>query len=222
MDFRFSRFEIFTGTGSFFLCLLLICVFSEAAGIQEDLAARVNEKVRAEDLFWVSVDARGQRVVLGGAAADHGAKQAAGRVAARQWGVTAVDNHIAVIGAAGDCQSDLDEPLVSERISFRAGRAEIADESMGVLGLVAGAVRSCAVRVEIAVHTDSKGDADINRKLSQRRADALRKHLVQNGVVAERLVARGYGETQPIARNTSREGRSANRRVEFRVIGGAA
>ena len=59
-------------------------------------------------------------------------------------------------------------------------------------------------------------------KISQRRADAVRRHLVQSGVAATALEARGYGETQPIADNDTEEGRRANERVEFRVIGDAA
>ena len=74
-------------------------------------------------------------------------------------------------------------------------------------------------RLEVAGHTDSVGDASVNMKLSQRRSDAVRKYLVQSGVSPDKIVARGYGETQPIADNTSDEGRDTNRRIEFRVLG---
>ena len=221
MDFRFSPFEILTTVGSVFLCLLLISVFNEASDIEEDLATRVTDAVRAQDLFWVAVDAQGQDIVLSGAAADYQAKQRAGAIASNTWGVTTVANDIAIIGEAGTCQQEIDELLSNQRVSFRAGRAELAEASFPVLGMLASLARGCGVRLEIAAHTDAKGDSEINLRLSQRRADAVRKHLVQRGVHAEQLVAKGYGETQPLADNDTSAGRKVNRRVEFRVLGGA-
>jgi outer membrane protein OmpA-like peptidoglycan-associated protein len=223
MDLRFSQFEILTFSGCIGLCLLLVCVFNEASGIEEDLAARVTGAVQQQGLFWVSVDAQGQKIVLAGAAPDYSAKQRAGQSALAAWGVTEVDNSIITIGSeAGVCQQQIDELLKNQRVSFRAGRAELADQSAHVLRQIASRARGCGVRMEIATHTDSKGDAEINRRLSQRRADAVRKFLVTNGVDAEQLLAVGYGESQALADNASSDGRKANRRVEFRVLGDAA
>jgi outer membrane protein OmpA-like peptidoglycan-associated protein len=72
--------------------------------------------------------------------------------------------------------------------------------------------------IEIAGHTDSTGNDASNLKLSQGRADAVRSRLVTiEGIDASRLVAVGYGETQPIESNRTPEGRAMNRRVEFRI-----
>jgi outer membrane protein OmpA-like peptidoglycan-associated protein len=65
-------------------------------------------------------------------------------------------------------------------------------------------------------HTDSVGKDDYNLKLSQARADAVRKYLLDKGVAAARLESRGFGETQPVADNTTAEGRAQNRRVVLR------
>lgn len=65
-------------------------------------------------------------------------------------------------------------------------------------------------------HTDSQGADAYNLQLSQRRADAVRKYLVDAGVPASRLTAQGLGETQPVADNTTAEGRAQNRRVVLR------
>lgn len=222
MDFRFSQFEILTATGALFLCLVFVCIFSEASDIENELATRVTEEVRKQDLFWTSVEARGQDIVLTGAAPDYRAKQKAGELAASVWGVADVDNGIAIIGQAGTCQQEIDDLLMNERVAFRTGRAELAESSYPMLAMVASIVRACETTLEIAAHTDSVGDAAVNQKLSQRRADAVRKYLVQSGVSPKRLKANGYGESQPIADNSSNSGRSANRRVEFRVLGGAA
>ena len=72
--------------------------------------------------------------------------------------------------------------------------------------------------VEISGHTDSEGETAKNMRLSKARANAVVNYLVAQGVAAQRLVAKGYGATRPLAANTSQQGRSRNRRVEFRII----
>jgi outer membrane protein OmpA-like peptidoglycan-associated protein/Tol biopolymer transport system component len=74
------------------------------------------------------------------------------------------------------------------------------------------------VKVELAGHTDNVGARDYNQKLSQDRAQAVMDYLVSKGVPASRIRARGYGMEEPIATNDEDEGRSMNRRVEFRVL----
>jgi len=222
MDFQFTRFEILTTTAAFYLCLAFVCVFTKAQSIEERLGAEVAAAVGAENLFWASVEPRGQRIVLSGAAPGFAEKDRAGAIAAGVFGVSAVDNRIAIIGEAGTCQRELDDYLNAESVTFRRGKAEITDASLPLLNLVASVVRNCNTRLEIAAHTDAEGDAVINQKLSQRRADAVRRYLVQTGVEPDRLEARGYGESQPLADNATDEGRRANRRVEFRVLGDAA
>ena len=222
MDLRFSQFEVITTTGSFFVCLFFVCVFLEASDIEQELGATAAEAVSQENLFWASVTPSGQQIVLTGAAPDYNSKKRAGEIAANVAGVTAVDNQIVIIGEAGTCQSEFNDFLAKERVTFKKGKAELTDSSYPLLTLLASVARNCNTRLEIASHTDAEGDAAINMKLSQRRADAVRKYLVQSGVAAEQLEATGYGETQPIADNDTDEGRRANRRVEFRVIGDAA
>jgi OOP family OmpA-OmpF porin len=74
------------------------------------------------------------------------------------------------------------------------------------------------VRIEVAGHTDSVGDADFNLQLSQQRAEVVRQLLIDFGVDEDRLTAVGYGETQPIQDNVTSVGRAANRRVELRIL----
>ncbi len=74
------------------------------------------------------------------------------------------------------------------------------------------------VRVEIQGHTDSSGKHAHNQELSERRAQSVKDYLVQNGIAADRLEVKGYGETEPIATNTTSEGRAKNRRIEFKVL----
>jgi outer membrane protein OmpA-like peptidoglycan-associated protein len=69
-------------------------------------------------------------------------------------------------------------------------------------------------KFEIAGHTDSDGDDESNLKLSQLRAESVVNYLISKGIKAERLIAKGYGETQPIENNDTEEGKQKNRRTE--------
>ena len=72
--------------------------------------------------------------------------------------------------------------------------------------------------IEIAGHTDSIGTHEYNMKLSQNRALAVKNYLVKHGINPGRLIAKGYGDTKPVAPNTTEKGRKLNRRVEIKII----
>ena len=69
--------------------------------------------------------------------------------------------------------------------------------------------------VELGGHTDDTGSNEINAKLSQDRADAVREYLIGKGIEPDRIASKGYGETKPVATNDTDAGRQQNRRVEF-------
>ena len=73
-------------------------------------------------------------------------------------------------------------------------------------------------KIEVQAHTDYKGSGEANLKLSEKRASSVRDYLVSRGVSENRLVAKGYGESRPIADNKTAEGRAKNRRVELKII----
>ncbi len=75
------------------------------------------------------------------------------------------------------------------------------------------------LKLEISGHTDNVGDEDYNQKLSLRRANAVVNYLIKNGIESDRLVAKGYGFSHPIADNDTEDGRQQNRRSEIKVIG---
>ena len=220
LDFRFSPFEILTGSGTLIVCLFFVCVFSEVSSIEDEIGTSVTNAVKSEDLYWSSVEASGQDVVLTGSAPDVRARNAAYERARLVAGVASIDNQIKVIGESGTCQQQINEYLSRERISFKSGKADIADSSFNTIAMLAMIVRRCDSPIEVAGHTDSQGDAEINLRLSQRRADKVAKYLVNHGVLAEQIRSVGYGETQPVASNETAEGRKNNRRIEFRVLGG--
>lgn len=74
------------------------------------------------------------------------------------------------------------------------------------------------IKIEVAGHTDNVGSSSYNLKLSENRAQAVSKYLIENGVDQNRITYKGYGDTKPIASNDSKEGRAKNRRTEFTVL----
>lgn len=104
-----------------------------------------------------------------------------------------------------------------EGVTFELGSADLTVESTAVLDEVAASMLAWPeVSVEIVGYTDSSGPAELNRALSQERADSVRDFLVERGVAPERVTAVGYGEDAPIADNATAEGRAMNRRVELK------
>ncbi|MEE2869627.1 OmpA family protein [Alcanivorax profundi] len=103
-------------------------------------------------------------------------------------------------------------------IGFELNSSKITATSRPTLDRLAASLNAQTdFNVEVAGHTDSSGSAEYNENLSDQRAHAVRQYLVDQGVAAERLTARGYGEVDPVASNETASGRAMNRRVEFRV-----
>ncbi|HEV8305548.1 MAG TPA: OmpA family protein [Gemmatimonadales bacterium] len=110
-------------------------------------------------------------------------------------------------------------PVVLRGVTFESGKSALKPDSYTILDIVAASlVANPDIRVEIAGHTDNTGSAAVNTRLSQARADAVRAYLASKGVGPERMVAKGYGPTVPVATNTTPAGRAQNRRVELRQL----
>lgn len=104
-------------------------------------------------------------------------------------------------------------------IYFDTGKAIIRPESYPVLDDAVRVLQANqTVVVEIAGHTDSVGSDSSNMRLSEARANSVRTYLISRGIQPNRLIARGYGESMPVASNATRDGRQLNRRIEFRVL----
>lgn len=107
--------------------------------------------------------------------------------------------------------------LTLQNVWFEFGKATLLDSSRTALARAATAIAKTSSVIEIAGFTDEKGSAALNLKLSQERAENVRTFLVALGVRSSQLVAKGYGETQPVGDNKTEAGRALNRRIEFRV-----
>ncbi|NNF51980.1 MAG: OmpA family protein [Gammaproteobacteria bacterium] len=104
-------------------------------------------------------------------------------------------------------------------VNFELNSARLTEGSIRVLDDAAATLKKHSdIKVEVAGHTDSTGDAGYNQSLSQRRAESVMRFLVTKGVDAGRLNAKGYGESKPIADNGTKDGRKMNRRVELRIL----
>lgn len=103
---------------------------------------------------------------------------------------------------------------------FDFDKAVLKPEGKAKLDDLAGKVGGINLEVVIAVgHTDSTGPAGYNQSLSVRRAEAVKAYLVSKGIESNRIYTEGKGLTQPVADNSTREGRAKNRRVEVEVVG---
>ena len=107
-----------------------------------------------------------------------------------------------------------------QKIYFSSGKATITPVSLKLIGQIAEVLKTHpkVLKVQIDGHTDSRGNAAFNTRLSRLRADAVLRALAARGVEKSRLSARGLGPTQPIAPNNTAAGRELNRRVELSII----
>jgi len=106
-----------------------------------------------------------------------------------------------------------------EGVEFATNSDELTPASRTILDETAAELaRYPDMKVEVAGHTSSTGPAEYNLVLSERRAQAVADYLVSKGLDADRFTVRGYGETEPVADNGTREGRARNRRVELRIL----
>jgi outer membrane protein OmpA-like peptidoglycan-associated protein len=108
------------------------------------------------------------------------------------------------------------DAMILRGVHFHTDSDRLTDDSVAILDRVVNTLRTHPeVKLEVSGHTDSRGDDAYNKDLSERRAVSVMKYLVEHGVNADSLIARGYGEERPIAGNDSKEGMAENRRVEL-------
>lgn len=177
-----------------------------------------------------SVRYDGSTVTLSGTVPDQATKATVARAAAKAVPGAVIADQLQIPAPP---KSQVSEPCrtfqvrLSEfsrqhRINFLSGTSIVNDASKPSVVKAAALLKTCTtVRVEIAGHTDNRGSAASSFPLSERRAAELKAELVRLGVTADRIVANGYGESFPIASNSTPAGRIANRRAEIRVLSGS-
>ena len=113
----------------------------------------------------------------------------------------------------------MEQDLTLDGVQFEFDSSKLTSDAKVVLQEVIEAMKKHPnVRLEIQGHTDNVGDPSYNITLSQERAQAVKDHMVENGISATRLTTNGFGENKPIASNATAEGRALNRRIEFVIV----
>jgi peptidoglycan-associated lipoprotein len=120
---------------------------------------------------------------------------------------------------------ELNKIFVLENIYYNFNKADIREDAARELDKLVQLLNDNAeIKIELSSHTDSIDDRAYNIELSQRRAESAVRYLVQHGIAPDRLIAKGYGEDKPIARNSNPDGtdnpagRQKNRRTEFKIL----
>ena len=115
---------------------------------------------------------------------------------------------------------EIGKSIIIDDLHFKTGLTELDDASYRLLDqLVDFMSQNSTLKIEIAGHTDSDGSEEFNQTLSEGRAQSAVNYIIEKGVNQNRLVAKGYGETQPLFENDTEENKANNRRVELKVIG---
>ncbi len=144
-------------------------------------------------------------------------------VAAAPVAEPATNTVVATPAAVNTCQTTVTNLMTGKTINFETSKAAIAANSAPLIDEIATALKGCSgVTVEIAGHTDSRGNDAANMALSEARAKAVVDALSAKGVAASSMVAKGYGETKPLDPGTTPEALAKNRRIDFTVAAAAA
>ena len=186
----------------------------------ESRATPLEERASATETRLTDVEANAQK--LSGQLDELAAVSNAARGGAKAAQETA-DAAVAGVNATNDRISALDDyvPQDSAAVNFRVGSSILSADAKTKLDAIATkALNAKGYVLEVTGYADSTGNTERNRALSQRRADAVIRYLVENHQIPLRRIVTpyGFGESNPIADNSTRSGRAENRRVEVKVL----
>ena len=186
----------------------------------ESRAAPLEERASDTENKLSQVEANAQR--LSGQLDELAAVSNAARGGAKAAQATA-DAAVSGVNATNERISALDDyqPQDTAAVNFKTGSAVLSPESKTTLDDIASkAMNAKGYVLEVSGYTDSRGSINLNRQLSQRRADAVIRYLVESHNIPLRRIITpfGYGELNPVAQNETKEGRAQNRRVEIKLL----
>ena len=110
------------------------------------------------------------------------------------------------------------EEIILNNVQFANNSFELNQSSKNELDKLSNYIFKYNINIQIEGHTDSVGNSDMNLILSENRARAVNKYLIERGVSKEKLTYIGYGSSKPIADNSSENGRALNRRTSFKIL----
>jgi outer membrane protein OmpA-like peptidoglycan-associated protein len=186
----------------------------------ESRAAPLEERATDTETKLTQVEANAQR--LSGQLEELQAVSNAARGGAKAAQATA-DAAVAGVNATNERISSLDDyaPQQTAAVNFKSGSAVLSPESKTTLDDIASkALNAKGYVLEVSGFADSRGSINLNRQLSQRRADAVIRYLVESHNIPLRRIVTpyGYGELNPVAENETKDGRAQNRRVEIKLL----
>lgn len=224
------------------LILYVLMLWFRWDTIEKDIQARTNAALIDAGHDWATadLDMRGRDVLLTGTAPSEAVQQKAIKIAQSVYGVRVVESDFSVAKARLDdakvqeivvneqesinrCQDRLNQTIQGKKIEFVTGSAQLSEQSFLLLALITRVIKECegdigdSTVIDISGHTDDVGNDVNNLELSMDRAESVRRHLVAAGVFEFMVKAVGYGESRPIATNTTEEGRAQNRRIQFEI-----
>ncbi|PIE01367.1 MAG: hypothetical protein CSA79_00635 [Thiothrix nivea] len=212
---------------------------------KDDIALNLTQEVNKALVFaglpLVDVSFEGRDGIISGVLGSESLPQQIVVAASRVNGVRIIDNRLQVNPVVESPPVNTDDIAIAEaefedglyvppkyhplekynlsKVAFAYGHLSLTAESYPVLDKLAMILkRNPQITLELSVHTDNQGTALGQIAASQSRADNVKYYLVEQGVAAEQLVAKGYGASRPIASNETAEGQRQNRRVEIRVL----
>lgn len=204
------------------VCALAFALPSTLQRIEDSLRDAALERVSAAG---VVVDVDGRDVELSGELAPDVDRAALVDAVARVQGVRVVRDELMVIDPAArrlEARQRFQESLAgidTTALAFEPGSAALTDSAEAVLAALADLLeREPEFRVRIAGHTDDTGRPEVNVRLSAERAEAVASRIAAHGIDPARLIATGYGATQPVADNATAAGRARNRRIEISYV----
>lgn len=119
---------------------------------------------------------------------------------------------------SGPLQVKLNELLLAKTVEFDSSSSRLRSDNHELLDSIVDVLKSDSnTKIEVSGHTDKNGKEEKNIRLSQRRAEAVKKYLVDNGIKSSRITAIGQGSSLPIADNNTFDGQRKNRRIEFNL-----
>lgn len=217
-----------------FLLLAVICLLTHAKEIENKLTAQSTETLKTAGIEGVTVSFDGRDAILNGTVASNEVLEKADALIREVNGVRSVSNGLSVTVPVekpvdkpvepvdekpAEPKVDLSRLLSGLIVEFATNSIEPVSEAGKVLSQASTLLKENTLQdIEIVGHSDSRGLLKYNRKLSLRRAVFVKYYLINHGVNAERLRVKAYGETKPVADNSTPAGMGKNRRVEFIVV----
>lgn len=227
-----------------FLVLLIVATLTLFAMLfiqpvmETDLLQRTRQALSEAGLPADGIRFQGRDGILTGTVANDSTAAQLVEATRQVYGVRAVNNHLIVASSATmqtDDQEEMPAPVSKglykpsqkhpieqidlSAIQFDYSRAELSsDASAALTGVIAQLVKNPQLKIMVSAHTDDQGTPLGNMAVTQARAEAIRNHLLSQGVKAEQVKAQGFGSVRPIAENNTAEGQKKNRRVEITVL----